>query len=150
MAGFFVSKGSVMNTVEEAMRETLNSWSTASALTYNEKQSLKQFDIRQQMSFVLVRLRRSERRAWWFLGAYFVLILISSAISAFSDGAFIFMLVLCTGLIGRGQMLRDASIALAKMETLADLWLRQNQSSLAEFDAANRLAAKNQSIAAVR
>ena len=79
-----------------------------------------------------------------------MLILISSAISAFSDGAFIFMLVLCTGLIGRGQMLRDASIALAKMETLADLWLRQNQSSLAEFDAANRLAAKNQSIAAVR
>lgn len=128
-----------MNAVEDSMRETLNSWTSSRSLTYKERQSLKQCDIRQQMSFVLTKMRRHERLAWWCLVAYVVLMILSSVLSSFSDSGSSFMLVFCVALCvsiwNRGLMLRQASITLAKMETLADLWLRQNQSSLAEFDA---------------
>ena len=146
LLGICVSEGSVVNAVEESMRETLNSWSSSRSLTYKEKQSLKQYDIRQQMSFVLTKMRRHERQAWWFLVAYVVLMIISS----FSDTGFNFVLVFCVALLNRGLMLRQASITLAKMETIADLWLRQNQSSLAEFDAVNLPTVKNEALAAGR
>ena len=132
-----------MNAVEESMRETLNSWSTSHAISYKEKQWLKQADVQQQISFVLSAVRRHERRAWWFVVGYLILTLVIGALLAFSAATSLptmstTSIVLCIGLFNRGQMLRDASIALAKMETLADLWLRQNQSSLAKFDQSNK------------
>lgn len=136
-----------MNAVEESMRETLDSWTSSKSLTYKERQSLKQYDIRQQMLCVLTKMRRFERLAWWWLVTYVVLTLVMSVFNALGVapfGSFIPFLGLCLGLINRGQMLRDASVTLAKMETLADLWLRQNGSSLAEFDRSNKAAVKLQ------
>jgi hypothetical protein len=131
------TRESSMNAVEQSLVESINSLSN-SLCNYKEKQCLKKGDVKQRMSIVLAKLRRREQQARWGIGVLCLTMLMELFLDVFTQQRSIWLVVVYGSLFFNSALIiRHVSMTLAKLETHADLWLRQNQSTLAEFDAAN-------------